>query len=355
MKRVVIVGAGVVGLFCAVRLAQAGARVTVLEAEGENLSVFGAPTSAGAAGMLAPLGETSSLHDGVAFASFDFWKRAQLGAEWADGVRFDGAVVVSPTEEDAEALRQRALMLGRVAEALRPSRFRKLTGLDASVEHATFVESEGVADPLRVLTGLRMQARALGVLIEQNRDVEVITATSATTYEGEIFEADVMVLAVGFWGAEKLARFAPALKHVTPAKGHLVPVGLTQPMRVTLRAPSFYLTPRRDDVVLGSTMELGRVDRRTEQAKVDELLAAAEALLPGQVRPSGRAWAGIRPMSPDGWPIIGPSGDALIAAGHSRNGWLLAPVTAEIIRAYVFGAEIPPEWAALSPARFESL
>jgi glycine oxidase len=44
----------------------------------------------------------------------------------------------------------------------------------------------------------------------------------------------------------------------------------------------------------------------------------------------------------------------LVAAGHSRNGWLLAPITAEIITAYVFGAEIPTEWAALSPARFET-
>ena len=57
-------------------------------------------------------------------------------------------------------------------------------------------------------------------------------------------------------------------------------------------------------------------------------------------------------MSPDSWPMIGPSGDVLIAAGHSRNGWLLAPITAEIITAYVMGADIPAEWAALSPDRF---
>ncbi len=57
-------------------------------------------------------------------------------------------------------------------------------------------------------------------------------------------------------------------------------------------------------------------------------------------------------MSPDGWPMIGPSGEALIAAGHSRNGWLLAPITAEIITAYVMDADIAPQWAALSPDRF---
>jgi glycine oxidase len=60
-------------------------------------------------------------------------------------------------------------------------------------------------------------------------------------------------------------------------------------------------------------------------------------------------------MSPDNWPMIGRGGDGiLVAAGHSRNGWLLAPITAEIISAYVFGGEIAPEWAALSPERFET-
>jgi glycine oxidase len=51
--------------------------------------------------------------------------------------------------------------------------------------------------------------------------------------------------------------------------------------------------------------------------------------------------------------MIGPTPEGIyIAAGHSRDGWLMAPITAEIITAYVFGQEIPPEWAALSPERF---
>ena len=71
--------------------------------------------------------------------------------------------------------------------------------------------------------------------------------------------------------------------------------------------------------------------------------------------PTGMIEIGIRPMSPDGWPMIGPTGEGvLVAAGHSRDGWLMAPITAEIITAYVFGAEIQPDWAALSPERFET-
>lgn len=350
MKSVVVVGGGVVGLFCAVRLAQAGARVTVLEAEGEHATVYGAGASAAAAGMLAPLGEAPSLHDNLSFASYDLWRQWREGAEWADGVRFDGGVAIG----NAEAMLAQAAALGRRAEPLSASQFRKRTRLHTKLEDSVFIEDEGVADPLRVLSGLAMQARSLGVLIEYDRDVAELHGNVAVTNADEVYEADVIVLASGFWGVEKLARYAPALQHVTPGKGHLVPVTLEQSLGPNLRGRDFYIAQRREDVVLGATVELGRFDRRVEPARVEELLAAVNAVLPGEVTPAGRAWAGIRPMSPDGWPIVGPSGGALVAAGHSRNGWLLAPITAQIVSAYVFGAEIPPEWAALSPQRFES-
>jgi glycine oxidase len=352
MKSVIVVGAGVVGLFCAVRLAQAGARVTVLEAESEHSSAYGPGASAGAAGMLAPISESASPHDTVALASYDLWQRLQPGADWADGVRFDGGVVIAADAERADQFARRVASLGRRAEPLNAAQLRKRTGLRAKLSHAVFVEDEGVADPLRVLSGLVMQARAHGVIINHNTEIEGAAASAVSTYEGVTYEADAIVLAPGYWGSDRLAKAAPALKLIEPAKGHLAPVLLGQPLWPNLRTPDFYLAQRREDVVLGATLQPGKFDRRVEQARVDELFAAANVLLPGEVKPAGRAWAGIRPMSPDGWPLIGPSGEVLIAAGHSRNGWLLAPITAEIITAYVFGAEISAAWAALSPQRF---
>ena len=352
MKRVVIVGGGVIGLMCAVRLRLGGAQVIVLEAEREHPSVHGPIASAAAAGMLAPLERMETPHEQLAFASFDLWRTWRTGAEWADGVRFDGAVIVNADAEAAAHFQRNAQRLGRSAVPLTSSQFRKRTGLDAKLEHTLFVADEGVADPLRVLTGLAMQARALGVMIEFESDVASATANGVILHDGRDCEADVVVLAPGAWATDKLMQAAPALKHVRPGKGHMLAVTLQQPLAPSLRAEDFYVVQRRDDVVLGATLELDRYDRAIEPARVEQLLAAAEAVLPGEVTPTGRAWAGIRPMSPDGWPLIGPSGDGLyVAAGHSRNGWLLAPITAEIISAYVFGAEIAPEWAALSPDR----
>ena len=94
MTRVVIVGAGIIGLMCALRLAREGARVTVLEADPDDLHVFRAAASGAAAGMLAPFDCESSAHSELALASFDLW-REDLHPLLREGVQFNGAVISS--------------------------------------------------------------------------------------------------------------------------------------------------------------------------------------------------------------------------------------------------------------------
>ena len=154
MKDVIVVGGGVIGLFCAVRLRKGGARVRMMDSGPEHPTYYTPIASAAAAGMLAPIGDAPSAHERVALESFELWKFFREGAEWADGVRFDGAVVVRENEQDASAFAANAARLGHRAATLTSNEFRKRTGFRAKVEHALFVENEGTADPLRVLTGL---------------------------------------------------------------------------------------------------------------------------------------------------------------------------------------------------------
>lgn len=352
MKSVIIVGAGAVGLMSAVRLAKMGVRVTVLEAHDENMLVWGPTASASAAGMLSPLTSDPSPHDALALASLDLWRAWRNSAAWADAVRFDGGLVVCETEDAATGLVTRARALGRDAQLLSANQFRKRSGFSANVEHTVFAADEGFAEPLRTLSGLAMEARAHGVLVQYKQDVLELTAQRVETYPGATVEADLLILAPGVWATEELMTVAPALRHVRPAKGCLVPVSLDHRIAPNLHGSGFYMTQQQSQTIIGSTMDFDRTDRLVDPAQVQTLLAAANALLPGEVQPTPKPWTGIRPMSPDGWPMIGPSGEVLIAAGHSRNGWLLAPITAEIITAYVMGDAIPPEWAALSPDRF---
>ena len=355
MKDVIVVGGGAIGLFCAVRLRLGGARVWMLDSGPEHQTYYTPIASAAAAGMLAPIGAAPSAHERVALESFELWKEFRAGAEWADGVRFDGAVVVRPNASEASAFAANASRLGQKVSPLSAGEVRKRTGFHAKVDHALFVETEGTVDPLRVLTGLAMQAHALGVLRLYDTDASEVTARSVTTHDGKVFEADAVVLAPGAWATEKLMQAAPALKRIRAGKGIVAAVELEKPLGPNLRAGDFYLAQRREDAVIGATLEFDRFDRKVDRAKVAELHAAAERLLPEEVKLTDKAWAGIRPMSPDGWPMIGPTGEGiLVAAGHSRDGWLMAPITAEIITAYVFGNEIPAGWAALSPERFET-
>jgi len=355
-KRVVVVGAGVVGAFCAVRLARSGARVTLIDGDREDFSVGGPSASLAAAGMLTVVGHAlpgavgHPLFAELARAAFALWRARSAEAPWRDAVRFDGGVVINENEAQAEAL----VALG--GRRIGAGEMRKRTGLAARADHAVFVQEEGVADPARMMSGLAMEAYQLGVTVRRGCEVEAVEGDPirVRTFEDEFIDADAVVLATGIMNQARLARSAPALALMRPAKGHMAPVVLEAPLGVPLRGPDFYLAPREGcAAVLGATMEWDRYDRAVRQEQVGALMAAAERTLPGAVMRSDElAWAGVRPMSPDGAPMVGPSGPALVAAGHSRNGWLLAPLTAEIICAYVWGEEIPPLWASLSPDRF---
>lgn len=242
---------------------------------------------------------------------------------------------------------------GRNASVLNAGQWRKRTGLTARIDNAVFIEDEGVADPIRVLSGLAMDARRHGVILEFGADVAAVSATQVEFFDSEPLDADAVLLATGVWATAALQEAAPALKRIRAAKGQLVPVALARPLGPSLRADDFYLTRRMDDdVVLGATVEFDVFDRHASEAVAAQLMAAAEQLLPGEVKQREKGWAGIRPMSPDGQPMIGKSGEVWIAAGHSRNGWLLAPLTAEIVCAQIMDEEISPLWERYSPDRF---
>jgi glycine oxidase len=241
---------------------------------------------------------------------------------------------------------------------MKVSDWRKRVGVAARVAHGVFIHDEGVADPQRILSGLCMEARRCGAILHFGHDVEAFGAGFARSYEGERAEVDVVIAAPGVWATQRLIDAAPALARIKPAKGHMIPVTVEGELAANIRGPDFYVAQRGPgDVVLGGDMQYEDFNRRADPVRVSALLAAAERALPGLVRahPDEPAWAGVRPMSPDFAPLIGPSGaeGVLVAGGHSRNGWLLAPITGEIVCAYVLGEEISPLWAAFSPARFK--
>jgi glycine oxidase len=148
---------------------------------------------------------------------------------------------------------------------------------------------------------------------------------------------------------------------VAPVRGQIVCVDAPHPaLRSIVWGPGAYLVPKLDgSVVVGATSEHAGFDRRVTAAGVAALLEAATRLVPALGDASFRsAWAGLRPATPDGLPLVGPLPELdglAVAAGHYRNGVLLSPVTGRMVADGILGkgwaepAFLPERW--LRPAR----
>ena len=143
-------------------------------------------------------------------------------------------------------------------------------------------------------------------------------------------------------------RSGEAAPEVEPRKGQMVTVSLTgspnpiENLVHVLRTPDVYLVPRGDGrIVVGATLERAGFDRRIESSAVDGLLALAASLWPPiAAAPVVDRWAGLRPGTSDGLPLIGraEAPNCWLATGHFRNGILLAPATALVMRQAIEGS-----------------
>ena len=168
--------------------------------------------------------------------------------------------------------------------------------------------------------------------------------------------ADQVVVAAGAW-----SRTLAPTANVRPVKGEILrlrhrSVALPVPFR-TIRAlvqgRHVYLVPRNDGIVVGATQFESGFDDEVTVGGVRELIADAEVVIPGLAEYGlTEASAGLRPMTPDGLPLIGRLDHrTVLATGHGRNGILLAPVTASAVLAELSGTSLT-ELACADPGRF---
>jgi glycine oxidase len=355
----VFVGGGVIGLACAWRAAQRGARVAVLEREAPP-----AGATAVAAGMLAPVGELSfgepellelTLEAARLYPDFVAELEAATGAP--TGYRREGALHVALDRDEAVQLRrvhdlQRSL--GLEAEWLAPRRCREIEpGLTPSFNGGVHAPGEAAIDPRELARALAVALRAEGG--ELRTGTEVVDGifggdrlVGVRTAGGEEVRAGSVVLCNGAWAGR--AEWLPehARPKVRPVKGEVVELrgrdGAPAPARGIVCSERVYLVPRADGrLVVGATVEERGFDTVVSAGGVLELLREAYRLLPevAEMELLG-AVAGLRPGTPDNLPLIGPGAidGLLLATGHFRNGILLAPLTAERIAAALGGA--PP-------------
>ncbi|HHH42819.1 MAG TPA: FAD-dependent oxidoreductase, partial [Gammaproteobacteria bacterium] len=182
---------------------------------------------------------------------------------------------------------------------------------------------------------IRADCPVTGWTIEADRVQAVQTPAGA-------LGADCFVVAGGAWSAELLQSTGIRLP-VGPVRGQMIlyqgPPGLVS--RITLYQ-GHYVIPRRDGrVLVGSTLEYVGFDKHTTPQALDELSRCAVLLIPALASlPIEKHWAGLRPGSPDGTPLVGPHpviGNLYINAGHFRNGVVLGPASARLLADQLLG------------------
>jgi glycine oxidase len=342
---VIVGGGGIIGLSVALELARNGFRVRVLEK-----NRFMGEASWAAAGMLSGrdahlLPELRELAE-LSLALYPGYLAAieELSGH-AIPVRTREALVVC-SEQDANVSAEEAH--GRIPGISVGSRWFCL-------------KEEASLDPRDLCAALPLAAKAAGVVLQEQTEVLAVRAAAGSvevaTSTG-VLSAGSFVNCCGAW-AGKIHQGVQA-GEVGPWKGQIFAVRLDSPVDLAyvLRSPEVYLVPRGAGlVVIGATVERVGFDRQVDSGTVERLQALAAELWPPIA--SGRVvevWSGLRPGTRDELPLIGEAGEphCWIATGHFRNGILLAPATALVMRQLLQGKRPEVPVAAFFPGRLAS-
>jgi glycine oxidase len=360
---VVVVGAGLQGASVALRLAQARKQVVVLER-----AIPGAEASSAAGGILSPgveAIEPGPFHS-LCAASLARYEGFARDVERASGMwvefRRNGTLEVALDDSHARLLAARAEKLEKAGirvEALDEAQVRALEpGLSRQARGALYFLDEASVDPRLLARATYVAAARAGArfLTGHVRRIAVEGGRACgVDHESGRIDAGAVVLAAGAWSLL--------------VEGHGLPPGAVRPVRgqiavLDARAPLLdrvvfsgrgYVVPRADGRILcGSTMEEAGFEKAVTAAGLRHVLEVALEIAPSlAAAPVVETWSNFRPASPDGAPILGSGAvsDLFYATGHTRNGILLAPITAEAVAAAVLGRQPPVDLAPFSPSR----
>jgi glycine oxidase len=363
---VIVVGGGVIGCSIAYHLAREGVAVTVID-KGE----IGGEASRAAAGILAPLAEVEE--DGpfqdLGVASLRLFPRLAEALEQECGVAVEyvrsGVLRVALTEEEAEHLKGFAHRRPPPAlelHWLEPDELRVLEpGLSPEIRGALYSPEEHQVNADRLVQALARAAAARGAVFRQDTRVTALVkrgkrVTGVRTPD-ETLSAGHVVLAAGAWTA-KIVHDGDLNLPVFPVRGQMIAFSASRSaLRQIVWGEEGYLVPKANGLVFaGATVERVGFRRNVTVRGLSGLKAMARSFLP---QLAGLdlvdAWAGFRPGSADGLPILGPvpGWEGLsVACGHYRNGILLAPITGDLIARSILDGSSKETLAPFSPARF---
>ena len=410
-KDVLIVGGGIIGLSTAVKLAENGAQVTVLE-KGQ----VGYGCSYGNAGWLTPCFALPLAMPGLFFKSLKWmmnpegplyikpsldpllfrWltrftmsmseKKARTATEALvnlSKVSLDlyeklaqefpeialekkGLLMVAQSKNGVEAALQELDYVSRYAiqgKSLTPDEIRKMEpSLIGHLEGGVYFPNEAHAEPLKIVQALAKKAQALGVKIEENIEVQHWEISKGqvqklTTSKGDR-KADVYVLATGSW-SHSIAKELKLSVPILGGKGYamIVPPLSTQPQHpMMLIEKKIAITPRKNSLRIAGTLELVNQDFTITQRRVQAIIKGAREFLPvPQDLKIEETWLGLRPCTPDGVPLIGYSNkisNLALGCGHQMLGLQTGFGTGQLLADLIINGKSDLDRPVFDPNRF---
>jgi len=352
---VIIIGGGLVGLATGAALSARGADVSIVADHNPG------EASRAAAGMLAPSVERAAgaAHT-FAIAARDLYPSYIEALAEVTGtpvpLNRDGILALSFEEGEADARRAEIASLG--GRWLAADELHSLEPALGPAVGASYFPDDGAVDNVALLRVLREMVEASSTVTVIHDRVTSIDLDNERPWvvlaSGRTMIASKLVLAAGAWSPriEGLPRPVP----IEPVRGQMLSLGLA-PIRHVTYAGDGYVVPRTGaHSVVGSTNEHVGFATGTTPEGMRALGDVASRISPAlaSARPLER-WSGLRPVTPDLLPILGPDPDypmLLYACGHSRNGILLGPLTGECVAALASGETPALDLSPFSVERF---
>lgn len=339
---IIILGGGIIGCALAEELARRGESVTLLER-----GLIGAEASSAAAGILSA--QMDVPRPGVFFdlcqaarSAYPGWVRhLQRESGQAVGFMRNGVLYLAATH--AENKRMQARARWQAKEGLPVEQWsmgelrRHEPAVDGRFKAAFHFPLEGQVDNVLLMRALEAVCRKAGVVIKEETAAKRLIvkqrAVSGVETDRGVFHASIVVNTVGSWAGRSAF---PVRLPVEPARGQIVsfasPKQLFRRPVVTERA---YIVQRNDgQILLGSTIERAGFDRALTVSGMHDILCGSQKISSKLAQCHYLdAWAGLRPYSRTGNPILGATKirGVYAAVGHFRHGILLAPVTATLM------------------------
>ncbi|MFN2445456.1 MAG: glycine oxidase ThiO [Vicinamibacterales bacterium] len=362
---VLVIGAGIVGCATAHALAAAGHTVQMVDAREP-----GQGATQASAGVLAPYieGHESGVLCTLGRRSLDLFD--SLIARLAEDVgplpvyERRGSIELAFDIVARTRLQRAGEALGAVGVEARWLTASEVATLEPAVGNGArgglHVPMHGLVGAAALTAALEAAATRRGARFRSGVQVTGIARGSANrvavTTSAGVIEAEHAVLASGSWAGQVAVEDAGEIP-VRPVRGQLLHLSLpTRRLTHVVWGTHCYLVPWPDgSVLVGATVEDVGFDERATVLGVTGLLEAACALVPELSRATFvGVRVGLRPASPDALPIVGPSATVpglIYATGHFRNGVLLAPLTALLVRHLIDGAHDDPALAMMAPSR----